>query len=77
MSRFVSVGVLARALGSGWAEFSEELGLWIPFEVTHKEHDDKPVGVEEFGNHFIFLKGEKEIPIISVPMVKWVLNLTI
>lgn len=47
--------MLASALGSGWAEFSEEIGLWIPLQIIHKEHDDKPEGVEEFGNHSIFV----------------------
>ncbi|KAL3505183.1 hypothetical protein ACH5RR_035024 [Cinchona calisaya] len=46
-------GVLVRALGSGWAEFSEEIGLWIPSQVTHKEHDDKPEGVEEFDHEIL------------------------
>ncbi|KAG9148119.1 hypothetical protein Leryth_003681, partial [Lithospermum erythrorhizon] len=26
---------------------SEELGFWIPVEIVHTEHDDKPEGVEE------------------------------
>ncbi|CAI9115759.1 OLC1v1016751C1 [Oldenlandia corymbosa var. corymbosa] len=41
-------GMLVRALDSGWARFSEEIGLWIPFQVVNKENDDKPQGIEEF-----------------------------
>ncbi|CAI9112197.1 OLC1v1012613C1 [Oldenlandia corymbosa var. corymbosa] len=46
-------GLLARALGPGWAEFSEGIGLWIPLQVTHEEHDDKPEGVEEFDREIL------------------------
>ncbi|CAK9176988.1 unnamed protein product [Ilex paraguariensis] len=40
-------GMLVRALESSWAELSEDIGLWIPVEIVHKEHDDKPEGEEE------------------------------
>ena len=50
ISRNVFTGVLVRALGSGWAEFSEEIGLWIPLQIIHEEHDDKPEGVDDLGN---------------------------
>ncbi|KAL3514494.1 hypothetical protein ACH5RR_027211 [Cinchona calisaya] len=46
-------GVLARALGSGWTMFSEEIGLWIPLQIIHKEHDDKPEGVDEFDHEIL------------------------
>lgn len=39
---------LIRALESDWAVLSEEIGLWIPDEFVHQEHDDKPEGVEDF-----------------------------
>ncbi|CAN0872953.1 hypothetical protein LINGRAHAP2_LOCUS10240 [Linum grandiflorum] len=39
--------ILARALESGWAVLSEDMGLWIPGEITNIEHDDKPHGEEE------------------------------
>ncbi|KAE9588425.1 hypothetical protein Lal_00003254 [Lupinus albus] len=41
-------GILARVLESDWDAFSEEIGLWIPVNVTNEEHVDKPEGVEEF-----------------------------
>lgn len=45
--------VLVRALGSSWAEFSEEIGLWIPLQIIHEEHDDKPEGVEELDREIL------------------------
>ncbi|KAH7567387.1 hypothetical protein ACOSP7_010753 [Xanthoceras sorbifolium] len=39
--------LLIRALESDWAALSEEIGLWIPAEIVHQEHDDKPEGVKE------------------------------
>lgn len=47
-------GIVARALGSDWAELLENFGLWIPIKIINKEHDDKPEGEEEFGNDSIF-----------------------
>lgn len=44
--------VLVKALGSAWAEVSEEIGLWIPVELINKEHDDKPEGAEDLGTKF-------------------------
>ncbi|MED6107092.1 hypothetical protein PIB30_010813 [Stylosanthes scabra] len=41
-------GILVRALDSDWGALSEEIGLWIPDQVAHEEHDDKPEGAEEF-----------------------------
>ncbi|GAA0175394.1 hypothetical protein LIER_28575 [Lithospermum erythrorhizon] len=38
---------LQEALGADWPSVSEELGFWIPVEIVHTEHDDKPEGVEE------------------------------
>jgi len=60
---FNFLGMLVRALESDWAVLCEEIGLWIPAQVSNKEHDDKPEGAEEFGNisffsrniHFLFL----------------------
>ncbi|GKV04660.1 hypothetical protein SLEP1_g16789 [Rubroshorea leprosula] len=40
-------GILVRALESDWAVLSEDVGLWIPDEIIHQEHDDKPEGVED------------------------------
>ncbi|CAN1323760.1 hypothetical protein LINPERPRIM_LOCUS32838 [Linum perenne] len=40
-------GILARALESDWAVLSEEMGLWIPDEITNVEHDDRRDGEEE------------------------------
>ncbi|GAB4839370.1 hypothetical protein Ancab_028895 [Ancistrocladus abbreviatus] len=42
--------VLARAMSmdSNWSFLLEEMGLWIPTEITNKEHDDKPEGADEF-----------------------------
>ncbi|CAL1396108.1 unnamed protein product [Linum trigynum] len=40
-------GTLLRALESDWAVLSENIGLWIPAEVTNSEHDDRPEGQEE------------------------------
>lgn len=42
--------MLVRALETDWDVLSEEIGLWIPVEVANKEHEDKPVGVEDLGN---------------------------
>jgi hypothetical protein len=44
------LGILVRALESDWAVLSENIGLWLPAEVIHQEHDDKPEGEEEPGN---------------------------
>ncbi|GMH13803.1 hypothetical protein Nepgr_015644 [Nepenthes gracilis] len=40
--------MLAKAMESKWPVLLEEIGLWIPAEITSKEHDDKPEGVDEF-----------------------------
>lgn len=45
--------VLVRALGSAWAEVSEEIGLWIPVEIINKEHDDKPEGAEDLDREIL------------------------
>ncbi|KAK3189229.1 hypothetical protein Dsin_028790 [Dipteronia sinensis] len=39
--------LLVKALESDWAALSEEIGLWIPAEIVHQEHDDKPEGDKE------------------------------
>lgn len=46
-------GLLVRALGDDWVDTSEEIGLWIPVQVINTEHNDKPEGVEELGNHIV------------------------
>ncbi|GKV30421.1 hypothetical protein SLEP1_g39231 [Rubroshorea leprosula] len=40
-------GMLVKALEVDWAVLSEDMGLWIPDEIIHQEHDDKPEGVED------------------------------
>ncbi|KAL9385900.1 hypothetical protein Peur_022910 [Populus x canadensis] len=35
-------GMLERALESDWAVLSENIGLWVPAEIIHQEHNDKP-----------------------------------
>lgn len=39
--------MLVRVLESDWAALCEEIGLWIPAEIIHKEHGDKLKGVED------------------------------
>ncbi|KAK6938706.1 hypothetical protein RJ641_032214 [Dillenia turbinata] len=46
------VGVLVRALEVNWARLLEEIGVYMPVDVVHKEHDDKPEGAEEIGTEF-------------------------
>ncbi|CAA2933813.1 uncharacterized protein LOC111408806 [Olea europaea subsp. europaea] len=46
-------GIVARALGSDWAELLENFGLWIPIKIINKEHDDKPEGEEEFDSRIL------------------------
>lgn len=38
--------MLVRVLESDWDALSGEIGLWIPSEITQREHD-KPEGAEE------------------------------
>jgi len=45
--------MLLRALGTDWTVVSEEIGLWIPFEVGNEEHNDKPEGESEIGNSLV------------------------
>lgn len=45
--------VLVRALGSCWAEVSEDIGLWIPVEIVNKEHDDKPEGADDLDREIL------------------------
>ncbi|KAJ4963590.1 hypothetical protein NE237_023529 [Protea cynaroides] len=33
---------LSRALESDWTTLLEEIGLWMPAEIVHKEHDNNP-----------------------------------
>ncbi|XP_011030205.1 PREDICTED: uncharacterized protein LOC105129719 [Populus euphratica] len=40
-------GMLERALESDWAVLSENVGLWVPAEIIHQEHNDKPEGEED------------------------------
>lgn len=50
------VEILVNALESNWAVLLEEIGLWIPSEITINEHDDIPEGEEESGNVSIFFQ---------------------
>lgn len=43
--------MLVRALELEWDVLSEEIGFWLPAEVSNEEHDDKPEGEEEPGNN--------------------------
>lgn len=40
--QYFPVGTLKRALQFNWHVLLEDIGLWIPSEVSHTEHDDKP-----------------------------------
>ncbi|KAL9255282.1 hypothetical protein AKJ16_DCAP23583 [Drosera capensis] len=40
--------MLAEAMESKWPVLLEEIGFWMPVEITHKVHNDKPEGVDEF-----------------------------
>ncbi|KAF9668586.1 hypothetical protein SADUNF_Sadunf14G0019100 [Salix dunnii] len=40
-------GMIERALESDWDVLSENIGLWVPAEVIHQEHNDKPEDEEE------------------------------
>ncbi|KAG6396412.1 hypothetical protein SASPL_142561 [Salvia splendens] len=42
----LDISAVSRALGSGWSDMSEEIGLWIPVPIINKEHD-KPEGEQE------------------------------
>lgn len=42
-----------KALETDWAVLSEAIGLWIPAEIFHREHDDKPEGADEFGKFLL------------------------
>ncbi|KAK9271290.1 hypothetical protein L1049_026880 [Liquidambar formosana] len=57
-------GTLIEALESNWAILLEEIGVWIPAEVVHNEHEDKPEGEEEFGNDFIFHASQIFFPFV-------------
>ncbi|XP_074264124.1 uncharacterized protein LOC141586716 isoform X1 [Silene latifolia] len=43
--------LLVEALQSKWSMVMEEIGLWIPPMVNHEEHDDKPLGIDEFEDY--------------------------
>ncbi|KAK6939583.1 hypothetical protein RJ641_029114 [Dillenia turbinata] len=40
-------GMLVRTLEDNWAKLLEEIGVYMPVDIVHKEHDDKPEGAEE------------------------------
>ncbi|KAL9673297.1 hypothetical protein QQ045_029553 [Rhodiola kirilowii] len=46
-------GILLKVLESDWEDLLESIGLWIPTEVIHGEHDDKPEGEPEFDEDVI------------------------
>lgn len=56
------IGALARALEADWFQISYEIGLWIPVEVVHEEHDDKPEGAE-FGNDISYFSVFTMLPV--------------
>ncbi|XP_051149823.1 uncharacterized protein LOC127264384 isoform X2 [Andrographis paniculata] len=35
-------GIVENALSSHWSVLLEEIGLWLPVEIVHKVHDEKP-----------------------------------
>ncbi|RWW29034.1 hypothetical protein BHE74_00013066 [Ensete ventricosum] len=43
--------MLKRVLESNWLMLLEGIGLWIPAEVIHTEHDDKPKDEQDLGNY--------------------------
>lgn len=49
---YLILGMLVKALESDWAVLAEEIGLWLPVEVTNEEHNDKPDGTEDSGKSF-------------------------
>lgn len=51
------------ALESNWAVLLEEIGLWIPSEITINEHDDRPEGEEESGMYLFSSSGPFFFPI--------------
>lgn len=44
-----NIALLVEAMESNWSLFMKVIGLWIPPAIIHKEHDDKPPGIDEFG----------------------------
>mgnify|MGYP003702997399 CR=1 FL=1 len=52
--QYFPVGTLKRALQFNWHVLLEDIGLWIPSEVSHTEHDDKPENEPE-GLFFVFI----------------------
>ncbi|XP_042508176.1 uncharacterized protein LOC122084160 [Macadamia integrifolia] len=44
---------LLRALESDWTVLLEKIGLWMPAEIVHKEHHDKPEGELELEDQII------------------------
>lgn len=43
-------GMLIRELESNWPRLLEAIGLWMPDDVIHIEHNDKPENEPDFGN---------------------------
>lgn len=44
------VEMLKRALASNWQMLLEAIGLWLPADVVHTEHNDKPENEQDLGN---------------------------
>jgi hypothetical protein len=53
--------MLKQALEFNWHMLLEDIGLWIPDEVTHTVHDDKPENEPEG----LFLYGVKLDPLCT------------
>ncbi|KAK9096896.1 hypothetical protein Sjap_022393 [Stephania japonica] len=45
--------ILKGALESSWDVLLEEIGVWMPAEIIHNEHDDRPEGEEEFDDRIV------------------------
>ena len=43
------VALLIEVMESKWSLLMEIIGLWIPSVIIHKEHDDKPLGLDALG----------------------------
>ncbi|XVF39964.1 hypothetical protein PTKIN_Ptkin01aG0075100 [Pterospermum kingtungense] len=54
--------MLVKVLESNWAVLSEDIGLWIPNEISNQEHDDKPEGVEDTEDEDQILAGRPPPP---------------
>jgi hypothetical protein len=44
---FMPTELLKSALDSNWRMLMEDIGIWVPVNVTNPEHDDKPANEPE------------------------------